>query len=179
MMFKIIFLQRLYNLSDEQIEFHLLDRLSFQRFLRQESGDKLPDAKTIWVFKERLLKNKLDDKLFKKLNFWLNKKGLKMKEGSIIDGTIIDVPIQRNTREENKMIKENITPEEWKANESKLNQKDIDARWKQKNGKNYFGYEQHILVDSTTKLIKEFIVTPANVHDLVPAPMLIESLLCG
>ena len=104
-MFKIIFLQRLYNLSDEQMEFHLVDRLSFQRFLGLESGDKLPDAKTIWVFKERIKEEKLHDVLFQKLNYWLNKKGKILKEGSIIDGTIVEAPIQRNTREENEQIK--------------------------------------------------------------------------
>jgi len=115
-MFKIIFLQRLYNLSDEQMEFHLADRLKCQRFLGLETGDKLPDAKTIWVFKERIKEEKLHDVLFQKLNYWLNKKGKILKEGSIIDGTIVEAPIQRNSQEENEQIKNDETPEEWKNN---------------------------------------------------------------
>jgi transposase, IS5 family len=175
-MFKIIFLQRLYNLSDEQMEFHLVDRLSFQRFLGLETGDKLPDAKTIWIFKERIKEEKLHDVLFQKLNYWLNKKGKILKEGSIIDGTIVEAPIQRNTREENEQIKNDETPEEWKNNPNKLYWKDVDARWKQKNGKNYYGYEQHVVVDKDSKLIKDFEVTDASVHDSQPAPELIDRI---
>jgi transposase, IS5 family len=119
----------LYNLSHDQIEFHLDDRLSFQKFLGLETVDKLPDAKTIWVFKERIKEEKLHDVLF---NYWLNKQGKILKEGSIIDGRIVDVPIQRNTKEENEQIKNDETPEEWKNNSNKLCQKDVDAKWKKK-----------------------------------------------
>jgi transposase, IS5 family len=86
------------------MEFHLANRLSFQKFLELETCDKLPDAKTIWVFKERIKEEKLHDVLFQKLNYLLNKQDKILKEGSIIDGTIVEVPIQRNTKEENEQI---------------------------------------------------------------------------
>ena len=73
------------------------------------------------------------------------------------------VPIQRNSREDNRRIKEGEVPEDWE--EGKRRQKDTDARWTKKHGKSHFGYKNHVDVDAEHKLIRDFEVTAANVHD--------------
>lgn len=176
MMFKILFLQRLYDLSDDEMEFHLLDRKSFQKFLDIEKEDRIPDAKTIWVFRERINEEQLEKVLFEKLNYWFKKNGKVVRSGSIIDASFVEVPIQRNTREENKQVKDDKVPEDWKNNPNKLCQKDVDARWTKKNNKSYFGYKHHTIVDAKTKLIEDYEVTEASVHDSVTAPDLLERL---
>jgi len=113
MMFKIVTLQRLYNISDEQTEYQINDRLSFMRFLGLELKDKVPDAKTIWLFKERLIEAKVSEKLFEKFGKELAKQNLIGKEGTIIDATIVEAPIQHNSKEENEQIKQGQIPEQW------------------------------------------------------------------
>ena len=72
---------------------------------------------------------------------------------------------QRNSREENEQIKNRQTPQEWEQNPDKLAQKDIDARWTQKNNINYYGYKNQIKIDAKTKLITACHTTRAEVHD--------------
>lgn len=105
-MLEILILQNLYNLSDRQTEFQINDRASFQRFLGIGAYDSLPDEKTIWLFKERLINEGLDKILFDKLKYWIKKSGFMLNEGSIVDASIVQVPIQRNTAGENEAIKE-------------------------------------------------------------------------
>jgi len=175
-MFKILFLQKLYKLSDDEMEFHIIDRMSFQRFLDISPGDPIPDAKTIWVFRERMEKERMLIVLFEKINYWIQKQGKIIKEGSSIDGTLIDAPIQRNTREENETIKKAQIPEGWNYEPQKMAQEDIDADWKKKNGKSYYGYANHIVMDNKSKLIIDFEVTTASVHDSRPAVDLIQRM---
>lgn len=155
LLFKIIILQRFYNISDEQIEYQINDRLSFMRFLGLELCDDVPDAKTIWLFKEKLAKAKVTEELFNLFSQELENKNLIAHEGSIIDASFVEVPKQRNSRDENKDIKEGKTPEDWKKEENihKLSQKDIDARWTKKNNVSYYGYKTHVKADSKSKLI--------------------------
>ena len=165
LMFKILILQRYYNISDDKMEFFILDRLSFMRFLGLSLGDKVPDAKTIWLFREQLTKNNLAEKLFDLFKEELHKKNLIVNEGKIVDASFVEVPIQRNSREENKQIKEGKTPDDWKEKPNKLEQKDVDARWTKKNGKSYYGYKDHVKADEKSKLIDTYTVTDASVHD--------------
>ena len=165
LMFKILILQRYYNIGDDKMEFQILDRLSFMRFLGLTLSDKVPDAKTIWLFRENLTNKNLSEKLFEFFLEELKKKGLLLSEGKIIDASFVEVPIQRNSREENKKIKEGEIPEEWKEKPNKLSQKDTDAKWTKKNGKSYFGYKDHIKADTKSKLIDTYTVTDASVHD--------------
>lgn len=165
MMFKIIILQRYYNLSDEQTEFQIKDRLSFQQFLGLQIGDKVPDEKTIWHFKEQLKEKKLSDKLFELFTQSLVSNGIIAKEGSIVDASFVNVPRSRNTREENDAIKQGNIPESFEDNKAKLSQKDCDARWMTKNRERNFGYKNHVNADAKTKLITKFTTTSANVHD--------------
>lgn len=166
LMFKILILQTLYNLSDAQTEYQIRDRLSFLRFLGLELEDVVPDEKTVWLFRERLIQAKALDKLFLRFERHLDKQGFSAQVGSIVDASLVEVPRQRNSREENKMIKEDKVPEEWQANPHQLRQKDVDARWTKKMNQTHYGYKNHINVDVKYKLIRKFVVTPASQGDM-------------
>jgi len=165
MMFKVLILQRLYNLSDEQMQYQILDRLSFQRFLGQGLHSDAPDEKTIWLFREVLTKRGRIEKLFARYKADLERKGLISNNGSIIDASFVEVPRQRNSREENATIKEGRIPEDWQSDAAKLRQKDTDARWTKKNEETHYGYKDHVKVDTDSKLIQSYEVTDASVHD--------------
>jgi transposase len=92
MLFKTIVLQRLYNLSDDQTEFQINDRMSFMRFLGLSLDDKVPDAKTIWLFKDTLTKAGIMDQLFSQFNRMLEERGIITHKGTIVDATFVDVP---------------------------------------------------------------------------------------
>jgi IS5 family transposase len=162
-MFKVLVLQSLYNLSDEKIEFQIRDRISFMRFLDLSLGDAVPDEKTIWLFREQLTEAGLINRLFEEFDTFLQEKGFSARKGQIIDASIVEAPRQRNSREENRQIKEGQAPEGW--SEQKKRQKDTDARWTKKNGQNHYGYKNHINIDVKHKLIRDYEVTPASVHD--------------
>jgi len=165
MMFKILILQTMYGLSDAQTQYQILDRHTFKRFLGLGDESLIPDEKTIWNFREVLNKQELGPKLFKKFDSYLNQAGYSAKKGQIVDASFVEVPRQRNSHEENETIKKGGTPPEWEKEPAKLRQKDVDARWTQKNGENFYGYKDHVNVDVKHKLIRDFEVTPANVHD--------------
>ncbi len=163
LMFKVLVLQSLYNLSDDAVEYQVRDRLSFMRFLDLTIGDRVPDAKTIWLFREHLQKAGLVKKLFKRFDRYLRQHGFTAKKGQIVDASIVSVPIQRNSREENKLIKDGDVPEDW--HEAKQRQKDVSARWSARRHKHAFGYKNHISIDADKKFIRNYIVTNAAVHD--------------
>jgi len=139
-------------LSDDQTEYQILDRLTFLRFLDLELSDKVPDSKTIWLFKETVTKSGKTEELFHTFEELLEKEGYIGKEGKIVDASFVEVPRQRNSREENKQIKEGKVPGEWLENRHKLSQKDIDARWTKKNNETFYGYKNHIKSDQKSKL---------------------------
>jgi len=163
LMFKILILQRYYNVSDDAIEYAILDRLSFMRFLGLGINDPVPDAKTIWLFRDTLMELKMIEKLFGYLDQQLDKDGIIVHKGKLIDAAIVEVPIQRNNHQENENLKEGTVPEDW--SENKLKQKDIDAKWTRKNHQNFFGYKNHIKADTKTKIITGYKVTSANIAD--------------
>lgn len=165
MMFKILILQRYYNLSDDQVEYQINDRMSFMRFLNLSIADVIPDSKTVWNFRQQIVNLELVDVIFSLFVKELEKLGLIVNEGKIIDASFVEVPKQRNTKEENNQIKKGETPKSFDENPNKKGQKDIDARWTQKNNVNYFGYKNHIKIDVKSKIISKFLVTSANIHD--------------
>jgi len=166
MMFKALLIQSIYNLSDDQLEYQILDRASFKRFLGLKKSDKVPDSKTFWFFREQLIEKDVIMGLFKTFNETLDTAGVFANEGKMVDASFVETPRQRNTREENKHIKETGTaPENWREKPHKLRQKDIDARWTKKNNTTFYGYKNHVKSDIKTKLIEEFEVTDASVHD--------------
>lgn len=163
--FKMLVLQSLYNLSDEQLEYQVRDRLSFMRFLGLDLEDPVPDATTIWLFREHLAGSGAIEQLFDIFAQQLNAKGFIAQGGQMVDASIIQAPKQRNTRDENKHVKAGKTPEGWEEKSAKHSQKDQDARWTKKHGKSYFGYKNHVNADAKHKLIRRYTVTNASVHD--------------
>lgn len=174
MMFKIMILQRYYGLSDNHLEYQIIDRTSFRKFLGFESGDKIPDSKTIWAFREQLTKLGLVEELYEQFGKYLETHGMIFNVGQLIDASFTVAPRQRNTREENAKIKSGQGDELWKDNPNKKCHKDIDARWTKKNGEKFYGYKNHAKVDSKSKFIKGYVVTDASVHDSQPLDDLLD-----
>lgn len=135
------------------------------RFLNLTIAVNIPDSRTVWKFKEQLVDLKLIEPMFFIFLKQIEDLGMVLNEGKIIDASFLEVPKHRNTKEENKKIKEGNTPESISKNPRKKAQKDTDARWTQKGGVNYFSYKNHVKVDSKSKIITQYAVTTANVHD--------------
>ena len=165
LMFKVLVLQQLYNLSDDQIEYQIRDRLSFMRFLELGVEDKVPDAKTVWAYREKLVEAGMMKTLFDKFDRYLQDHGYLAMGGQIVDASIVPVPRQHNKRDENEKIKAGLVPEGWEEKPAKLRQKDVDARWTKKHGKSYFGYKNHINIDRRHKFIRTYEVSNASLHD--------------
>ena len=165
LMFKLLVLQKLYNISDEELEYQVNDRLSFMRFLGLGLEDGVPDRTTVWLFREELTKRGLVEKLFEELEEYLQRQGYKARGGQIIDATLIPVPKQHNSKEENQQIKAGKVPKEWEDQPNKQRQKDTDARWTKKNGSSHYGYKDHISRDVKYGFIRRYAVTDASVHD--------------
>lgn len=173
-MMRVLFLQRLYGLGDKQIEYQIMDRMSFREFLDIKSVDDIPDEKTVWKYKDILAKSGTWDNLFAQFNKYLDTLGLIVNEGKIIDASFVLAPRQRNSREENKQIKEGKGGELWNDNPHKKFHKDIDARWTKKRGETEYGYKDHVVVCQKTKLLRDYEVTSANVHDSKMASKLLK-----
>lgn len=164
LMFKVLILQSLYNLSDDATEFQLRDRLTFMRFLGVSLGDPLPDAKTIWLFRERLTKAQLVKPLFERFDTFLREHGFAARGGQIVDASIVPVPRPRaggaatGGEERHESSRQADNP-------ASSRQKDTDARWTKKRGVSQFGYKNHVQVDVEHKLIRDYTVTDAATHD--------------
>jgi IS5 family transposase len=184
-MFKVLILQSMHSLSDERCEYLIKDRLSFMRFLGLGLADPVPDANTIWTFREALTRAKIDGKptveaLFLRFDAMVKACGYLAMGGQIVDATIVAAPKQRNTKTEKQAIKEGRIPEGWKDKPAKLAQKDRDARWTVKYTKAKpqedglpmvdlaipaFGYKNHVGIDRRHGLIRTWLVTDAAAHD--------------
>lgn len=181
LMFRILVLQALYNLSDDQAEFLIRDRLSFMRFLGLGLSDRVPDAKTIWLFREHLSQADAVETLFARFDRHLTKAGYLAMGGQIVDATIVASPKQRNTDGEKADIKAGRIPEAWTDKPAKLRQKDRDARWTVKFSKAKpaeagkprlvdiavpaFGYKNHASIDRRHGFIRGWSVTSAAAWD--------------
>lgn len=175
LMFKILVLQRIYNLSDDQAEYQINDRMSFMRFLGLHLGDRVPDAKTIWLFRDMLTNANIMRELFDVFNKQLEDAHLITRTGTIVDATFVDAPRQRNSKDENDERRAGNIPEEWQKpeNKNKLRQKDLDATWTRKGGELHYGYKDHVKADADSKLITDYAVTTASTHDSQPMPEMI------
>ena len=165
LMFKTLILQSLYNISDDQLEFQIRDRYSFCRFLNLMPEDRVPDAKTIWLFREQLTKAEIIKDLFNDFDAQLHSNGFVARKGQIMDASFVEAPRQRNTKAENEAIKNGDVPDSFKDNPNQARQKDLDARWAKKNEETHYGYKNHISVDNQHKFIRAYEVTSAEVHD--------------
>jgi IS5 family transposase len=167
LMFKILVIKRLYNLSHDQTDYQINDRLSFRRFLGLDFGDTVPDAKTIWLYEDKLSKSETGRELFDLFNKAIEKKGYVTRTGSIVDASFIEAPKRRNTKEQREKMKQGEIPEEWAdaAHPQKLLQRDIEATWTKKGNEAHFGYKDTVKVDMDSKLILDYRVTTASVND--------------
>lgn len=173
-MFRILVLQRLYNLSDDALEFRLNDSLSFQRFVGIGSSETVPDAKTIWHFREQLTQSGAVKKLFARFEEHLALQGYQATSGTIMDATVVEVPRKGFTSSEDyKQVKSGELPKKWTGNVNRMRQLDRDARFTVKGGKFLYGYKNHINVDVKYKLIRECEVTAASVNESLVAAKLL------
>jgi IS5 family transposase len=180
MMFKILVIQAMDNLSDERAEFLINDRMSFMRFLGLSLSDRVPDARTIWLFREKLTKAKVIEPLFARFDAALHASGYIAMSGQIVDASLVAAPRQRNTEAEKQAIKEGRVPEEWKVKPAKLRQKDRDARWTVKftkakpkeDGSTHpcdlaiplFGYQNHVSIDRGFGFIRKWAASDAAAY---------------
>jgi len=158
----ILVLERLHNLSDEQVEFQLLDRLNFQHFCGLTKAANIPGRTTVWNFANRFGASGAAA-LFEGLNAQLLKQGYLAKGGQIIDANLVPAPKQHVTREERALIDRKATPADWEP--AKRRQRDPDATWTKKHGKSYPGYKLSVNVDRRYKLIRKIESATASVHD--------------
>ena len=163
--FRCLLLGIMHGLSDARLQFLLLDRTTFKPFVGLRSLDQVPDQKTLWKYRDLLEKAGCIEEVVAVFNEQLEDHGYELQTGTLVDSSLVQCHRQRNTREENALVKGGDVPADWEENPAKLCPKDVDARWIKKNGVSYFGYKNHIAVDRETKLITNWAVTSANVHD--------------
>lgn len=191
LMFKVLILQALYNLSDAQAEYMVRDRLSFMRFLGLGLDDAAPDATTIWLFREQLAKANAMEKLFARFDKVLTEQGYLAMSGQLMDATLVPAPRQRNDDGEKAEIKVGKTAREiWPEKPARARQKDVDARWTVKTSKAkprpdgrgqadlavpVFGYKNHVSTDRRHGLIRKWTVTAASAHDGARLPELLDT----
>lgn len=173
--FKIFILQILFNLSDAMVHKYILDRQSFLAFLDIDVT-LVPSSKTIWKYRELFIKAGVFELInILTMQHIAHLDEVKNSDSIAIDSSFTNVPIQRNTRDENKVIKDGNGDQLWNDHPAKKRQKDIDSRWTQKGGHRYYGYKLHIAICCLTKLITSMLTTAACVHDSqVIAPLVRE-----
>ena len=165
LMFKALVLSVLYNLSDDQIEYQVRDRLSFMRFLGLGRGDRVPDAKTVWLYREALAKAGMVDELFAQFDRYLARQGYIARGGQILAASVVPVPHNHNKRAGNVTIKADETPDGRAGKPAKRSQNDVDALCTKKHGRCHYGYKNYVNVDRKHKLIRRYHVSDPAVHD--------------
>ncbi len=155
LMFKALLLQAWYGLSDADLEYRLGDSIAFTRFVGLSLEDEVPDHTTLCRFRNRLIAERLLERLFAELDRQLDGAGLMLKTGTMLDATLIEAAAGRRRPGE-------PTP-------------DPDAAWAKRSGKpgSTFGYKAHVGVDQGSGLVRSVITTAANVNDTTPADALI------
>jgi IS5 family transposase len=182
LMFRVLVLQALYTLSDEQTEYQLRDRLSFMRFAGLELHDAVPDAKTIWLYREQLTRAGSLARLFARFDAMLAERGFLAMGGQIVDATVVEARRPRLTKDEKASLRDGGTPQSW--SKARQRQIDRDGRWTIKRGRKatppkgsaprqaaagiavpMFGYKNHVSIDRRHGFIRRFTVTHAARHD--------------
>jgi IS5 family transposase len=107
----------------------------------------------------------LIEALFEQFDGYLRSHGYQAKGGQIVDATLIPVPKQHNRKEDTEQLEQGEIPTGWTEHPKRFEQRDLDARWTKKHGKNYFGYKSHIGIDVEYGFIRRYAVTDAAVHD--------------
>jgi transposase, IS5 family len=149
---KLLLLQQWHGLSDEAREAAVDDRLSFRRFAGLPLAEGVPDHSSIGGFREQLAKRGLAARVLAEVNRQLDAKGLIIRRGTLIDASIIEAAVR---------------PPAGDAGE--VSPRDPDAGWTKKNGRSRFGYKAPAAVDEGSGLVRQAVMTPADVHDSVVA----------
>lgn len=152
LMLRLHILQNLYDLSDEATAAEVIDSRAFSEFCGVDSSNQVPDGDTIGRFRNILVKNGLQEKLFQQVTALLTERGLILKKGTIVDSTLISAPSSTKNREK---------------------RRDPDAHSVKKGNTWHFGYKAHVGVDQDTGLVHHVEVTGANVHDVTMMPQLL------
>ena len=157
LLFKALLLQAWYGLSDAELEFRLGDSLAFGRFVGLSLDDEVPDHTTLCRFRNRLIAAGMLERLFAELDRQLEAKGLVLKQGTMLDATLIQAA---------------TTPPRF-GREAEAN--DPDAAFARRQGKpgSTYGYKAHVGVDQGSGLVRAVMTTPANINDTTPADDLI------
>lgn len=184
LMFKVLVLQTLYTLSDDQTEYQLRDRLSFMRFVGLGLHEPVPDAKTIWLFREHLVGAGAFEGLFERFDRALRERGFLAMGGQIVDATVIEARRPRLNEAEKQTLKGGGTPAHWSP--ARRAQIDRDGRWTLKRGRKrdkplpgegpkrvapgeilvpMFGYKNHVGIDREYGFVRRYAVTHAAAHD--------------
>ena len=145
LMLRIYLIQNLYDLADEATVNEVIDSRAFSDFCGVESSNQVPDGDTLGRFRNLLIKNDLQEKLFKQVVELLTKRGLILKKGTIVDSTIISAP---------------------SSTKNASRQRDSEAHQTKKGNMYYFGFKAHIGVDDSSGLVHTVKVTPATKHDV-------------
>ena len=149
LMLRIFLLQNLYDLSDMKVMNEVIDSRAFSDFCGVDSPNQVPDGDTIGRFRNILVENGLQEKLFHQVIDILSEKGLILKRGTIVDSTLIAAP---------------------SSTKNKDKKRDKDAHSVKKGNQWHFGYKAHIGVDKDSGLVHHLKVTGANEHDVTAVP---------
>lgn len=171
LMFKALLLQRWYALSDPALEEALKDRLSFRRFVGLPLSEEIPDHSTLWRFREAL-GTKLCEKLFEEIGRQIEGSGFVVKQGTLIDASLVPSAVTAPRRPEGPMPPDATGRPGSKLVRSVL---DPDAAWTRKERRYFFGYKLHAAMDQHSRIIRRLLFTPANVNESAAA----DQLICG
>jgi IS5 family transposase len=157
-MLKCLLLQQWYGLSDAELEEAVSDRLSFRKFAGLALDEEVPDHTTYCRFRQELVKHGVAEKVFVEMNRQLEKRGLILKKGTLVDATLIEADATARQTED-----------------GEIETSDPDADFARRRGQAFFGYKAHVGVDQGSGLVRRALVTPANVHDSAAG----DTLICG
>ena len=160
LMVKALLLAQWYDLSDEQLEQALWDRVSFRRFVGLGLDDEAPDRSTVSRFRLQLVRRGLAPRLFAALNRQLEARALVVKRGALLDATLVEAQVRRPGRG---------------TRAGSRSERDPDASWTRKGGRAHFGYQAHLNVDQGSGLVRRAALHPAHVNESAVA----DDLLAG
>jgi IS5 family transposase len=165
-MVKAMLLQKWFGLSDPQIEEQLKDRISFRRFAGLTQDDATPDETTFVRFRARLREAKLDQTIFDAILAHIESKGLLLKQGTVVDATIVEQARGSKTGKKD-------------ADGNDITTRDPEAGFTEKHGQSYHGYKMHAAVDQGSAIITDLITSSASDHDSRYIDQLIEDETCA
>ncbi len=160
MMVKVLLLEQWYNLSDPHMEEALGDRISFRRFVGLGLQDETPDPSTISRFRTELSRRGLSEELFAELECQLENRGMMVKEGTLMDATLVEAQVRRPPLSAGRGAKSSTDP-------------DADWSYTGRGARTHFGYKVHVGVDASTGLVRKAVLTPAKVYESLVADELV------